>query len=163
MVRREPDDWTALWNEISQVFSPGALIDESDLFAGRVEQLGDLINAVNQRGQHATVFGDRGVGKTSLANTFTMFMHRPSTKAVAKRINCDGVTSFQSLWRKVFDEINLDIVVHKDPVLTISDAPLPPYLSIHAQSLFWMSLIDWRQEGLRALLQIQSSHFPIIQ
>ena len=114
MVKHGPDDWTALWNEISQVFSPGAPIDESDLFAGRVEQLKDLVNAVNQRGQHAIVFGERGVGKTSLANTFTMFMHRPSLKAVAKRINCDGVASFQSLWRKVFDEINLDVSVSKD-------------------------------------------------
>lgn len=114
MVKNEHDDWTALWHEISQVFSPGAPIDESDLFAGRVEQLKDLINAVKQRGQHAIVFGDRGVGKTSLANTFTMFMHRPSTKAIAKRINCDGVTNFQSLWRKVFDEVGLDVPVHKD-------------------------------------------------
>ena len=96
------------------MFSPGAPIDESNLFAGRVEQLQDLINAVNQRGQHAIVFGERGVGKTSLANTFTMFMHRPAAKATAKRINCDGVASFQSLWRKAFDEIGLDISVSKD-------------------------------------------------
>jgi hypothetical protein len=58
-TRREIDDWTALANYAAQVFSPGAPIDESDLFAGRVEQLRDLINAVNQRGQHAIIFGER--------------------------------------------------------------------------------------------------------
>lgn len=114
MARREHGDWAALWYEVSQVFSPGAPIDESDLFAGRVEQLRDLINAVNQRGQHAIIFGERGVGKTSLANTFTLFMHRPATSATAKRINCDGVASFQSLWRKVFEELELSIAVGKD-------------------------------------------------
>ena len=114
VVRREPDNWTALWHEVSQVFSPGAPIDESDLFAGRVEQLGDLINAVNQRGQHAIIFGERGVGKTSLANTFTMFMHRPAASAIARRINCDGVASFQSLWRKVFDELQMDVSIGRD-------------------------------------------------
>lgn len=114
MVRREPDNWTALWHDVSQVFSPGAPIDEGDLFAGRVEQLKDLINAVNQRGQHAIIFGERGVGKTSLANTFTVFMHRPAASAIARRINCDGVASFQSLWRKVFDEIELDAPVGRD-------------------------------------------------
>jgi Cdc6-like AAA superfamily ATPase len=114
MARREPDDWTALWNEIAQVFSPGAPIDESELFAGRVEQLQDLINAVNQRGQHAIVFGERGVGKTSLANTFTLFVHRPTSKAIAKRINCDGVTSFQNLWKKVFEEIGVTSAVSRD-------------------------------------------------
>lgn len=114
MVRQEPDNWTALWYEISQVFSPGAPIDESDLFAGRVDQLKDLISAVNQRGQHAIIFGERGVGKTSLANTFTMFMHRPASRAIARRVNCDNVTNFQNLWRKVFDELELDVPVSKD-------------------------------------------------
>ncbi len=114
MVRNEPDNWTALWHEISQVFSPGAPIDEGDLFAGRVDQLRDLINAINQRGQHAIIFGERGVGKTSLANTFTTFMHRPAARAIARRVNCDGVTSFQSLWRKVFEEVELNIPVNKD-------------------------------------------------
>jgi GTPase SAR1 family protein len=114
MARRELDDWTSLWHEVSQVFSPGAPIDESDLFAGRVDQLKDLINAVNQRGQHAIVFGERGVGKTSLANTFTLFAHQPVNRFIAKRINCDGVTSFQNLWRKVFEEFELAKSVAKD-------------------------------------------------
>lgn len=114
MPRNESDDWTALWIEISQVFSPGAPIDESELFAGRVDQIRDLINAVNQRGQHAIVFGERGVGKTSLANTFTLLLHRPTAPATAKRINCDGVTNFQNLWKKVFEEIQFDAIVSKD-------------------------------------------------
>jgi vacuolar-type H+-ATPase subunit F/Vma7 len=107
MARREIGEWDALWHEAAQVFSPGAPIDESALFAGRVDQLRDLINAVNQRGQHAIVFGERGVGKTSLANIFTNYIHRPVSHILATRINCDGVASFQNLWRKVFDELEI--------------------------------------------------------
>lgn len=106
-TRREIDDWTALFNEAAQVFSPGAPIDETDLFAGRVDQLRDLINAVNQRGQHAIIFGERGVGKTSLANIFVNYIHRPASRVLSTRINCDSVTNFQNLWRKVFEELNI--------------------------------------------------------
>jgi Cdc6-like AAA superfamily ATPase len=113
MPPREIDGWTALWNEIAQVFSPGAPIDESELFAGRIDQLRDLINAVNQRGQHAIVFGERGVGKTSLANIFKSYVHRPVSHVVAARINCDGVSNFQTLWHKVFREFNIQASINK--------------------------------------------------
>jgi Cdc6-like AAA superfamily ATPase len=96
-------------HEAAQVFSPGAPIDERELFAGRAEQLRDLINAVYQRGQHAIIFGERGVGKTSLANIFTTVMHSPVSKVIAARVNCDGATNFHGLWRKAFTELELEL------------------------------------------------------
>jgi len=100
MASRDRNEWDVLWEEIGTVFSPGAPIDEGDLFAGRPYQIRELIDAVAQRGQHAIVFGERGVGKTSLANTFTKFMHRPVSRLTATRVNCDGVDTFTNLWRK---------------------------------------------------------------
>jgi len=113
-ARQEIDNWTALANEVAQVFSPGAPIDESDLFAGRVEQLRDLINAVNQRGQHAIIFGERGVGKTSLANIFVNYIHRPASRVLSTRVNCDSVTNFHSLWRNAFEDLKIDQQLDKD-------------------------------------------------
>jgi DNA polymerase III gamma/tau subunit len=54
-----------------EVFTPSAPIDNQALFAGRVNQLNRIIGAVSQRGQHAILFGERGVGKTSLANVLS--------------------------------------------------------------------------------------------
>jgi Cdc6-like AAA superfamily ATPase len=113
-TRREIDDWTALFNEAAQVFSPGAPIDETDLFAGRVDQLRDLINAINQRGQHAIIFGERGVGKTSLANIFVNYIHRPASRVLSTRVNCDSVTNFYNLWRKAFEELNIDVTIDRN-------------------------------------------------
>ena len=54
---------------IHEAFSPSAPIDKQrSLFAGRTRQIDRLLGAIFQRGQHAIIFGERGVGKTSLAN-----------------------------------------------------------------------------------------------
>jgi Cdc6-like AAA superfamily ATPase len=92
-----------LSTEASRVFTPAAPIDDRALFAGRTEQVTNVLDAVNQKGQHAIIFGDRGVGKTSLANVLASFL--PAGFVTTRRINCDKVDSFNSVWRKVFEEI----------------------------------------------------------
>lgn len=96
----------ALALEVGRVFTPAAPIDQKDLFAGRNEQLRRVVDAISQRGQHAVIFGERGVGKTSLANVLAEFL-RTRGQVVAPHVNCDGGDTFTSLWRKVFAEINL--------------------------------------------------------
>jgi Cdc6-like AAA superfamily ATPase len=63
-----------------------------------------VLDAVNQKGQHAIIFGDRGVGKTSLANVLSAFLP-PGGNVLAVRVNCDAGDTFDSLWRKVFSEV----------------------------------------------------------
>lgn len=100
-------DWLALNIHAGQVFTPAAPIDEKDLFAGRVEQLNSLIDAICQRGQHVVIYGERGVGKTSLANIHSQYLEAIGKRVLAPRINCDGSDNFSKLWRKVFAEIQL--------------------------------------------------------
>jgi Cdc6-like AAA superfamily ATPase len=90
--------------EAGRVFTPAAPIDDRELFAGRTDQVRKVLDAVNQKGQHAIIFGDRGVGKTSLANVLASFL--PSGGyMVTRRINCDKGDSYDSVWLKVFEEI----------------------------------------------------------
>ena len=49
-------------------FNPSAPIDRRNVFAGRSDQLAALYTVIRQRGQHAVIYGERGVGKTSLAS-----------------------------------------------------------------------------------------------
>ena len=97
-----PDDWAILRAEVTEAFSPGAPVQERDLFSGRASQIGLLEDAVSQRGRHAIVFGERGVGKTSLANVLPLLMHRPNKDLIYVRVNCDPLDTFVSLWKKVF-------------------------------------------------------------
>lgn len=84
---------------VAEAFSPGAPIDRVQLFAGRLELVLDVVNAIRQRGQHVIIYGERGVGKTSLANILEEVL-RPSTEEhrLVTRVNCGTNDTFASLW-----------------------------------------------------------------
>ncbi|HUC50547.1 MAG TPA: AAA family ATPase, partial [Xanthobacteraceae bacterium] len=102
-----PADWQARIYEAVQLFSPGAPIDEADLFAGRPTQISRIIDTVLQRGLHAILYGERGVGKSSLANTFaTRVVGKPRTVTCIS-INCHQGDDFTAVWRKVFRRLEV--------------------------------------------------------
>lgn len=94
-----------LWARCGEVFTPGSPVSERDLFAGRQDQINRILEAVSQRGFHAVLYGDRGVGKTSLANVLSAFIQDMGKTVLMARANCDSTDSFSSLWRKIFREI----------------------------------------------------------
>ena len=97
---------------VGKAFSPAAPIDQRRLFAGRTEQLRQVIDAINQKGQHAIIFGERGVGKTSLANVLSDFLHAEDV-VLAPKVNCDGTDDYASVWRKVMGEARLVTQIRK--------------------------------------------------
>jgi Cdc6-like AAA superfamily ATPase len=83
-------------------FSPAAPISRRELFAGRTAQLKDLIDVAYEAGQHAVIYGERGVGKTSLARTLTEIF---SGSQIGVLTTCDGTDNFGRIWHKVMEEI----------------------------------------------------------
>ena len=63
------------------------------------------MDAVGQRGQHAVVYGERGVGKTSLAKTLSSVLRGLGKSVAAPIVTCDGTDSFTTLWRKMLSEL----------------------------------------------------------
>ena len=90
--------------QIARSFSPSAPIDRR-AFAGRSSQIADVINACTQRGQHVVIFGERGAGKTSLANALVHILGSRFATLACGSINCDQTTTFASLWKAIFLEI----------------------------------------------------------
>lgn len=103
------EDWRVLWDEVTEVFSPGAPVQERELFAGRIGQLRSLMDTVRQRGRHAVVFGERGVGKTSLANILGLMIRAPQREVISVKVNADPQDTFFTLWKKVFKRLNYEI------------------------------------------------------
>lgn len=99
------EDWQVLEREIISTFTPGTPINETDLLAGRAANVRQLQLAALDPGRHALVFGERGVGKSSLASTFHRPLNSPTRTVLAVRIDCDANDNFDSMWRKVFRRI----------------------------------------------------------
>lgn len=102
-----PEDWEALRFEATQSFSPSAPLNEVDLFAGRSKELGRMTEAVSERGKHVILFGERGVGKTSLSKLFYKLFPSTIRHIVSIREQADPGDDFSSLWRKVFRDISV--------------------------------------------------------
>lgn len=92
--------------QAGSVFTPGSPVNEKDLFAGRLEQFDSVLTATSQRGYHAVLYGERGVGKTSLSNIMAGALAE-SGGWIVPRVNCDGTDTYSSLWRKALQDIVL--------------------------------------------------------
>lgn len=99
-------DWRQIALDAESVFTPNHPVNEKDLFAGRIRQVSKLVQAVNRLGQHAVLYGERGVGKTSLANVLHQFLSAQAT-VLAPRVNADSGDTFDSVWRKAFEQIRM--------------------------------------------------------
>lgn len=105
--RPDPDaefDWIERRRQVRRAFSPTAPINHRDLFAGRTVQLLQVIEGVDEPGQHLILFGERGVGKTSLASVAATLVSRD---AIAVKVNCQSGDDFGRIWMRVFSEITL--------------------------------------------------------
>src|SRR5215207_7409513 len=88
---------------VAEAFRPVAPIDRRDLFSGRAEQIGELFSVVAQPGQHAVVYGERGVGKTSLGLVIEELLQ--GANVLTAWATCDTSDDFSRAWRKALGEI----------------------------------------------------------
>ncbi len=89
---------------LAVVFNPAGPVSHSDLFQGRRGQIERILSAVGQHGQHVILFGERGVGKTSLASLtheFWASYAREATGFLALRYNCDPDDTFGTIWARI--------------------------------------------------------------
>ena len=93
--------------KLGNVFTPASPIQDADLFSGRSDLTLRITDAVNQPGMHCILFGERGVGKTSLANILPAVIRGSIGKErlAAASVNCDTSDSYATLIRKLMQEI----------------------------------------------------------
>jgi len=100
-------DWLKLKFQIASLFTPASPINEKSLFADRPVQVRKVLETISQRGQHAIIYGERGVGKTSLANVLSEFLSGIGKTVVAPRVAVTSSDSFADVWRRAFEQIKL--------------------------------------------------------
>lgn len=91
---------------VAEAFRPAAPIDRRGLFSGRTDEIAELYSVVAQPGQHAVIYGERGVGKTSLVTVVAEML--TGSGVLAARAICDSSDDFSSVWRKALSEISIE-------------------------------------------------------
>ena len=107
------DEWLALELELSGLFD-GAPIDEA-LFAGRAVEINRILRTVMDRSKHVALFGERGVGKTSLANIFWKRFYKTLSSFIVARVQAGPHDNFSSLWTRALEELHAAAVAVGKP------------------------------------------------
>jgi Cdc6-like AAA superfamily ATPase len=133
MVDNRVPDFQQVSIQAGQVFQPRTPISTRELFAGRWDQLQTVVDAVGEVGLHVVVYGERGVGKTSLANVIRPVLHvfdspldadgrlrEPEKPRLVVKVNAHHHDTFGLVWRRALDEIS---IAEERPVLGFRHAP----------------------------------------
>lgn len=92
---------------VRNVFTPHTPINQENLFRGRINEVQQILSTLNTPGQHVLLFGERGVGKSSLANIASNKLIKIAGKElVVKR--CSKSDSFL-LYLKMF-YLNVELI-----------------------------------------------------
>lgn len=94
--------------QLSTIFTPGAPVASRDRFAGRLEQVLKVMTGINLPGTQVVMYGERGVGKTSLANVLAELLLPLAGNRKVVRINCGTNDKVQGIWKKVYRELALE-------------------------------------------------------
>ncbi len=101
-------EWNELYMLLASTFSPHRPINDNDLFVGRIEIVTKVIDAVFQEGKHVVLYGDRGIGKSSLANSLKLTLPRFKQTIYCTKRSCTVEHDFGMIWRHLLDDFQID-------------------------------------------------------
>lgn len=107
-------EWRLAYAKTKQLFEPKSPVDQDRLFVGRLDQVADLLDVIYEKGAHAIVHGERGVGKSSLANILRDRVPSQVTNLKFIKENCRPEDSFFDLWSKVLFDFEFEGVPVSD-------------------------------------------------
>lgn len=104
-------DYLDFRSRVGRAFSPSTPVTRQDVFAGRSEQLQKVLDVVSERGRHAIIYGDRGVGKTSLARVLSDIFSSEGDAFPYRTAYYTCVTddSFDSIMRGLFRSVSISL------------------------------------------------------
>jgi Cdc6-like AAA superfamily ATPase len=104
--------------KLRSAFTPSQPITDQKMFAGRREILTTLIRSIEDERLHVILYGERGIGKTSLLHVLAQAGRE--ARYLVVYVSCGSSSSFDETFRTVASEIPL--MFHRDFGPTSSDA-----------------------------------------
>ena len=96
-------------SQIEKAFTPHTPVVD-DLFCGRMKEIESIFEGLSEKGNHIVLFGDRGVGKTSLARYSCKKYGEAENTDTNIMVSCCANDTFQSVIEKVFTELGIELV-----------------------------------------------------
>jgi Cdc6-like AAA superfamily ATPase len=93
---------------VRNIFTPHQPIQSIELFWGRQKQVQQLVEHINTPGQHALLYGDRGVGKSSLANVAADLLISSLIEGQLYKKRCDSRDTFATILDRPLRDFGLD-------------------------------------------------------
>lgn len=97
--------------DVRRVFTPSTPVKQNELFAGRIGEIERLLYAIQNAGQHAVMYGEPGVGKTSLGKKMDQLLRQ--THMVSLYTSCGTSDDFSSIWRAVLGQVEINTSTQK--------------------------------------------------
>lgn len=104
---------------VNVVFTPSVPISTKDSFFGRAYQISRIAESIKEQGKHIVIYGERGVGKTSLANLVEMGMG-----VLSGKITCETDDYFQLLWERMLQKLKIPLQQSDVPYQEDVELPL---------------------------------------
>lgn len=97
-------------SSVRAVFTPHQPVSQSTLLFGRTEEVRGLVETLNTPGQHVLLYGDRGVGKSSLANVVADVVRVAMGRTVYRK-RCDSQDTFETIVQAPLKAVGADLTL----------------------------------------------------
>lgn len=114
----EPSHLRDFQSRLRMAFGASQPVSDSRFFAGRQETLARIIAALEGEGAHVVVYGERGIGKTSLMHVLADTAR--DARYLVVYDSCGADTQFDTIFRSIMSRIPL--IYHKDTLPNSSAA-----------------------------------------
>lgn len=121
------DAWStdAKLAQLSQIFRPASPTEDRSMFKGRTNELRLVTSTLTQLGQHVVIYGERGVGKTSLSYMAReIFRVANAGVGLVVRLGCSNDDSFATVWTNLVPRLRSELDDKDDPAVVDALTPV---------------------------------------
>jgi hypothetical protein len=98
-------------SNVREIFTPHKPINRAELFFGRQDEVQSIIEQLNTPGEHSLLYGERGVGKSSLAIIASQLLLMKLLSGKLYHYRCDSSTNFESILSSALKDAGVDTTI----------------------------------------------------